>query len=101
MHHYVYVIPLHPTAHSCIDVVRLVNRIHGVPSSILYVGCTGIPVSQRFQQHKAGIKSNKLVQRYGTNVTQSLGPFSFETASALEAALARELTKLGHLVIQS
>jgi len=67
-----------------------------------YVGMTGLPVEQRFQNHKAGVKAARVVQRCGERLVPRLfahlNPMSYAKAVGMEVALADSLRKRGFLV---
>ena len=71
----------------------------------LYVGATGLDVSERFAKHKAGVKSNKYVQLYGIRLLPGLSKgynnLTYEEAWAKEPILAAELRKKGYAVFQA
>jgi hypothetical protein len=45
-------------------------RRSGMPC--IYVGSTGLTPAQRFERHRAGVKSNPFVQRHGIRVLDDL-----------------------------
>lgn len=67
-----------------------------------YVGMTGLTPTQRFQNHKAGIKAARVVRKYGERLVPKLyshlNPMPFRTAQAMEVKLADSLRKRGYLV---
>ena len=63
-HHNVYVVLLDP--HALRDPrVRKTNPKRDPAKPCVYVGMTGLSPEERFQNHKAGIKAARVVQRYG------------------------------------
>jgi hypothetical protein len=87
-HHRVYVVRLdHP-------------RRRGRES--YYVGMTGLPIAQRFANHKRGYKSARVVQRYGVELApewyEDIPAMTYEEAALTEPALADELRDQGFLV---
>jgi hypothetical protein len=88
LHHRVYVVRLdHPRAHG---------------RDAFYVGMTGLPLEERFANHKRGDKASRVVQRYGVELAWELfdgiPAMSFEEAALTEPTLADDLRDLGHLV---
>jgi len=67
-----------------------------------YVGMTGLRPDVRFQNHKAGVKSARVVKKYGERLVPKLyahlNPMSFQKAQAMEGLLADSLRKRGYLV---
>lgn len=67
-----------------------------------YVGMTGLSPEQRFENHKNGIKSARVVTRCGERLVPRLyahlNPMPFEKAQRMEVALAEGLRKRGFLV---
>ena len=65
----------------------------------LYVGETSRDPDVRFDQHKAGYKASRWVERFGVRVlpelVSHLAPLRRWEAIELEAALAEELTRAG------
>ena len=106
-------------AHHCVYVVQLDEAVmqerkfveanpHFSPSknhkTPLYVGMTGVPVEQRFQNHMSGYKSSRYVQKYGVRLLpdlyEHLNPMMFEEAVEMEKECAERLRKVGHPVWQ-
>ena len=60
-----------------------------------YVGLTGLPVEQRFQNHKQGHKAAGVVKRCGERLVprlyEHLNPMSYAKAQEMEMALADRL----------
>ena len=88
LHHRVYVVRLdHPRARG---------------REAFYVGMTGLPVEERFANHKRGHKASRVVQRYGVELAwelfEGIPAMSFEEAALTEPTLADDLRDLGHLV---
>jgi hypothetical protein len=67
-----------------------------------YVGMTGLPVEQRFQNHKRGIKAAGVVRRFGERLVprlfEHLNPMPYARAVEMEVALADSLRKRGYVV---
>ncbi len=103
-HHNVYVIELSP------DVLedrrfREANPRHDPAKACLYVGMTGLTPEERFRNHKAGIKANRYVRRYGLRLRPDLyayaNPMPFDGAAEMERELAEGLREEGHAVWQA
>lgn len=88
-HHSVYVIELGPGA----------KRSGAKPGPALYVGMTGLPIEQRFENHRAGYKSSGVVKRFGSHLRpdlyEHLNPMTWEAAAAMEKQLAADLRRRG------
>ena len=87
-HHRVYVVRLdHP-------------RAKGRPA--FYVGMTGLPVDERFENHKRGYKSSGVVKRYGVELArewfEDIPAMPYKEAALAEPTLADDLRDLGYLV---
>ena len=67
-----------------------------------YVGMTGLPVEERFANHKRGHKAARVVLRYGVALApewyEDIPAMTFEEAALTEPALADELRDRGFLV---
>src|SRR6266550_2388327 len=67
-----------------------------------YVGMTGLSPEQRFQNHKAGVKSAGVVRRFGERLVPRLyahlNPMPFARAQEMETMLAESLRKRGYVV---
>ena len=99
-HHSVYVILLdsvvrHPS------ILRL-NPNREPTKPCVYVGMTGLPVEQRFENHKKGQKSAWIVRKYGLRLMPELyaflNPMPFEAAAQMERDLAEDLRADGYTV---
>jgi hypothetical protein len=68
----------------------------------IYVGMTGLPVDHRFENHKNGYKSARLVRKYGIRLLpelyQHLNPMPYEHAVQMEKDLAEDLRAQGYTV---
>jgi hypothetical protein len=87
--------------HHRIYVVRLEHpRAKGRPA--FYVGMTGLPVDERFENHKRGYKSASVVTRYGVELArewfEDIPPMPYKEAALAEPTLADDLRDLGYLV---
>jgi hypothetical protein len=71
----------------------------------VYVGMTGRDPDLRFDQHKAGIKSNRLVRRYGLRLLphlyEPLNPMPYGDAQFMEVDLGIRLRAAGWGVWQA
>jgi hypothetical protein len=63
---------------------------------------TGLPVEERFANHKLGYKSAHVVHKYGVALApewyEDIPPMSYEEAALAEPTLADDLRDLGYLV---
>jgi predicted GIY-YIG superfamily endonuclease len=70
----------------------------------LYIGMTGLDPDVRFDKHKAGIQSNRFVQKYGERLRPDLyasyNPMPYEGAREMEVELAVSLREKGYGVWQ-
>lgn len=70
----------------------------------VYVGMTGLTPDERFDKHKAGIKSNRFVRQYGLRLRPDLyecyNPMPYEGARDMEVELAIGLREEGYGVWQ-
>ena len=87
--------------HHAVYVVYLRNP-KGDGKAGYYVGMTGLSPELRFENHKNGIKSAKVVKRYGERLVprlyEHLNPMPYAKAKEMEVALADSLRKRGYLV---
>ena len=71
----------------------------------VYVGCTGLTPEKRFEKHKAGIRANSYVQRYGLRLLPGLyayaNPMPYDAARDMEVELAIALQEQGYAVWQA
>lgn len=103
-HHHVYVVLLsrdvlfEPRFRKC-------NPDHDPAKPCVYVGMTGLDPDDRFDKHKAGIKSNRFVQRYGQRLLPELyecyNPMPYAAAREMEVELAIGLREEGYGVWQA
>ena len=67
-----------------------------------YVGMTGLPVEERFENHKKGHKAAGIVRRCGERLVPRLfahlNPMPYAKAVDMEVALADSLRKRGYVV---
>ena len=101
-HHSVYVILLDDAVRKNRWVARL-NPNRDVFKPCIYVGMTGLPVDHRFENHRNGYKSARVVQRYGVRLLpelfEHLNPMPFEAAAQMEKDLAEDLRAEGYTVL--
>jgi predicted GIY-YIG superfamily endonuclease len=87
--------------HHSVYVVYLRNP-KGDGKAGYYVGMTGLPPEQRFENHKNGVKSAGVVRRFGERLVPRLyahlNPMPYERAKEMEVILAESLRKRGYLV---
>jgi predicted GIY-YIG superfamily endonuclease len=90
------------TPHHRVYVIRLRNPRRGDRREAFYVGMTGLPVEERFANHKRGYKSASVVAKYGVELApewyEDIPPMPYGEASLTEPALADELRDRGYLV---
>jgi len=101
-HHNVYVVLLSKATLKEVSVLaRNPNRDPRKPA--VYVGMTGLPVDHRFENHKNGYKSARLVQKYGVRLLpqlfEYLNPMPYEHAVQMEKDLAEDLRAQGYTVV--
>jgi hypothetical protein len=103
-HHHVYVVLLSK------DVLfeprfRRCNPDHDPAKPCVYVGMTGLDPDARFDKHKAGVRSNRFVERYGLRLVPELyefyNPMPYEAAKDMEVELAIGLREAGYGVWQA
>jgi len=102
-HHHVYVVLLSR------DVLReprfvRANAHYAFAKPCVYVGMTGLSPDERFDKHKAGIKANRFVERYGVRLLPELyeafNPMPYRGAQEMEVELAIGLREEGYAVWQ-
>jgi len=102
-HHHVYVVELSPEVLNEAK-FRRCNPDYDARKACVYVGMTGLPPDERFDKHKAGIKSNRYVMRYGLRLMPELyeayNPMPYEAARDMEVELAIALRESGFGVWQ-
>jgi len=102
--HNVYVVEL---SKEVLEVKKFVNSnpayVTGMPC--VYVGMTGLDPDVRFDNHKAGIRSNKYVTRFGirlmTELFEHLNPMPYGDAQYMEVDLGIRLRSAGYGVWQA
>jgi predicted GIY-YIG superfamily endonuclease len=101
MHHNVYVVLLDDAVQKHPSVLRL-NRGRDPFMPCVYVGMTGLPVEERFENHKAGYKSAWTVKKYGIRLLPELfaylNPMPYEQAARMEKDLTADLRAQGYTV---
>ena len=100
-HHHVYVVLLDPAVGK-LRRVRAANPDRDRKQPCVYVGMTGLTPSERFANHKAGIKAASVVKRYGLRLLpelyQHLNPMPYAAAGQMEMDLAEDLRRAGYTV---
>ena len=101
--HHVYVVELDPRVLNNAR-FRRANPDRDILKPCVYVGMTGLTPEERFAQHKAGIRANRFVQRYGVRLLPKLyayaNPMPYEAAREMEVELAIALREEGYAVWQ-
>lgn len=100
-HHSVYVIRL--TSDAAKHRKILVQNPKRDPAKpCVYVGMTGLTITQRFANHRNGYKSSWVVKKYGRalmpELYQHLNPMPYEAARQMETDLAEDLRNAGYTV---
>jgi len=102
-HHSVYVVELDPAVLGDAR-FRRANPGYDPLRPCLYVGSTGLPPGERFQNHKAGVKANRYVRDYGIGLLPQMyecfNPMPWKAALQLERELAEDLRREGYAVWQ-
>jgi hypothetical protein len=87
--------------HHRVYVVRLDNP-RGDGREGYYVGMTGLPLDERFANHKRGYKSSSVVRTHGVDLAwehfDGIPAMTFDEAALTEVTLADDLRDLGYLV---
>jgi len=100
-HHHVYIVLL-DTAVLKERKVLTANPKRDPKKLCVYVGMTGIPPIERFQNHKDGYKASRYVQKYGLRLLpelyEYLNPMPYEAACQMEKDLAEDLREQGYTV---
>jgi len=103
-HHNVYVIELDGAVLNHAR-FRNANPERDILKPCVYVGCTGLTPEKRFAKHKAGIRANSYVQRYGLRLLPRLyayaNPMPYDAARDMEVELAIALQAEGYAVWQA
>lgn len=102
--HNVYVVELEPRVLK-IRRFRARNPGYRAGQPCVYVGMTGLPPGERFQNHKAGVKANWYVRKFGLGLLPELfahlNPMPYAAAQRMERDLADELQEKGYAVWQA
>ena len=102
-HHNVYVVELIDAVLNNTRFMRT-NPGYRQGTSCYYVGMTGLEPEERFENHKAGYKSNYYAHRYGIRLVPELyenfNPMPYELAQIMEEHLADLLRADGCAVWQ-
>jgi hypothetical protein len=102
-HHHVYVVELDVAVLREAKFVRA-NPGYAMRKPCVYVGMTGLSPDERFDKHKAGIKSNRFVRHYGLRLLPQLyeafNPMPYDGAAEMEVELAIALREEGYAVWQ-
>ena len=101
--HNVYVVELDPYVLN-FSRFRRANPNRDLMKPCVYVGCTGLTPEQRFEKHKAGVRANRYVQKYGVRLLPKLyayaNPMPYDAARDMEVELAIALQEQGYAVWQ-
>ena len=101
LHHYVYVVLLDSTVLK-LRKICATNPSRKKDKPCVYVGMTGLTPTERFANHKAGVKAARIVQRYGVRLLPELyevfNPMPFDVAAQMEKELAQDLRAQGYTV---
>ncbi len=104
-HHHVYVIELDPAVWEVSARFRRANPARRADRECLYVGMTGLSPEERFADHRAGVKSSRLVHRFGRRLRpdlyEGLNPMAYREAARMEKVLAKVLRGDGYGVWQN
>jgi hypothetical protein len=100
-HHNVYVVLLSKAALKDLSILRR-NPARNASKPAIYVGMTGLPVDHRFENHKNGYKSARLVRKYGVRLLpelfEHLNPMPYEHAAQMGKDLANDLRAQAYAV---
>ena len=103
-HHHVYVVELDPAVLNLAR-FRKANPERDMLKPCVYVGMTGLTPEERFAKHKAGVRANAYVQRFGLRLLPKLyayaNPMPYEAAREMEVELAIGLREEGYAVWQA
>lgn len=82
--------------------VVLLRNVRGDGCDSYYVGMTGLPVEQRFENHKKGLGASRYVRKFWVKLVpelyEHLNPMRYEEALERERELAEKLRKDGYTV---
>lgn len=100
-HHHVYVVLLASEAWKLPE-MRKANPARDPSKPCLYVGMSGLTPEERFQNHKAGVKSARAVEKYGVRLLpeffEMYNPMPYDAAVVMERELAEDLRAQGYAV---
>ncbi|MGH8635626.1 MAG: hypothetical protein ACREVD_13820 [Burkholderiales bacterium] len=103
-HHHVYVVELDPAVLNLAR-FRKANPERDMLKPCVYVGMTGLTPEERFAKHKAGMRANAYVRRFGLRLLPKLyayaNPMPYEAARDMEIELAIGLREEGYAVWQA
>ena len=103
-HHHVYVVELADQVWNEPS-FRKANPDHVLGKPFVYVGMTGLDPDLRFDKHKAGIQSNRFVQKFGLRLLPELyevyNPMPYDGARDMEVELGIDLREAGYGVWQA
>ena len=101
-HHNVHVVLLEHAVNG-LRKVRRANPDRDLTKPSVYVGLTGLDPQRRFENHKLGIKSSLLVERYGVRLLPEryahLNPMPYKAGAQMERDLAEDLRCEGYAVM--
>ncbi|MBA3052191.1 hypothetical protein KJ633_00220 [bacterium] len=101
-HYSVYVVRLDNSVKQ-FDKVFDLNKARDFEKPCVYVGMTGLKVSERFKNHKSGYKSSAWVHKYGIALIpalyEHLNPMTYQEAVKMEVDLAEDLRSRGFTVL--
>ena len=104
VHYHVYVIQLSDAVWNYAQ-FRRCNPDYALGKPFVYVGMTGLDPDVRFDKHKAGIQSNRYVQKYGLQLLPQLyekyNPMGYQEAKSMEVELGIALRARGFGVWQA
>jgi len=99
--HHVYVVELDRNVLESVKVQRQ-NPERDSEKPCVYVGMTSLTPEQRFENHKAGKKASRFVQKYGLHLLPQLythlNPMTRDEAEVTERELAEQLRLAGYTV---
>ena len=103
-HYHVYVVELDDPVWN-VARFRRANPDYELGKPFVYVGMTGLDPDVRFDKHKAGIQSNRFVQRFGVRLLPELyepyNPMPYDAARDMEVEVAIDLREGGYGVWQA
>ena len=103
-HHHVYVILLSKQVLYERKFVKC-NPDYDPTKPCVYVGMTGLDPDARFDKHKAGVRANRYVEKYGERLLPELyecyNPMPYKAACEMEVELGIALREAGYGVWQA